>query len=150
LEQKALGAFAEKLFTDALNNALKEGREKLLKKLEITDPMEAALFSGSLVPEPSNSDEKLGEVVLWSVYLVQPGKETKEPRTIALLLEGKPFIRFTRTTAPVDSPMAVMSMTGTMDGRLTQSEILLIYTRDRKWKKFPSSERKANLRDDEK
>jgi hypothetical protein len=139
-EKEAFGALGKKLLSDAIVKSVNDGVKEVLKKLDITDQIEAELFSVSFGPETSTRDE------LWSVYLIRAGNEIKEPRTTSILRDGKPIVRFTRATAPVERPIAVMNMTGTKDGRLTQADMFLVYGNDGKWKQYRPSERKENLR----
>jgi hypothetical protein len=138
-EAEAFGALGKKLLSDAIHDAINEGFQRLLEKLDITDPIEIELFSVSFGPETSRGDE------LWSVYLIRPGVETKEPRTIVLLRDGKPIVRFTRVTGAAERPIAIMSVTSLRDGRLSQTETLLVHT-DGKWKQYRPSERIENVK----
>src|SRR5260221_14239108 len=126
-EKEAFGEMFKKSFADAFAKAV---NEEMHKKLEITDPMEVQLFSGAFGPERLSDNE------LYSVYLIQPGTEIKEPRTIVLLTKEKPILRFTRATGPVERPVAIRSVTGTKDGRLLQADVYLVYGPDGKWKQY--------------
>jgi hypothetical protein len=150
LEQQAFESVARELFSDILNDALKKWRAQLLNQLEITDPMEAAHFTGPVDVKELESDKQWdGELLSWSVYLIRPGKEIKEARTITLLHKGKPFIRFTRTTEAIERPIAVMAVTGTnKDGGVYQTDFLLVYGHDCKWKQYPASNREEDLKRD--
>jgi hypothetical protein len=138
-EAEALGALGTKLLSDAIQKAINEGVQELLKKLDVGDPIETDLFSAPFGPETSGGNE------LWSVYLMRPGKETKEPCTIVLSRDGKPVIRFTRATAPVERPVAIMTLTFTKNGHLTQRETFLVYSNG-KWKQYRASERSEELK----
>jgi hypothetical protein len=138
---QAFGAWGKKVLSDAVHKAINDRCKEAVKKLDITDPLEVALLSVSFKPGTWTGDE------LWSVYLVRPGNETKAPRTIVLLREGRPIVRFTRATAPVERPIAVMSAIGIKDGRLAQVELFLIYGSDEKWKPYRPSERTESLKD---
>jgi hypothetical protein len=138
-EAEAFGALGRKLVSDAIHKAPNEGAQELLKKLDISDPMETELLSVSFGPETSGGDG------LWSVHLIRPAKETKEPRTIVLTRGGKPIIRFTRATAPVERPVAIMTLTVTKDGHPTQTETFLVHS-DGKWKQYRPSERSESLK----
>src|SRR5262249_18340655 len=72
-EKEAFGALAKKLLSDAVHTAINEACQEFLKKLEITDPTEAELFSVSFGPETSGGEELL------SVCVIRPGNEIKEP-----------------------------------------------------------------------
>lgn len=137
-EAEAFGSLGKKLLSNAIHKAINDGFQEFLEKLDITDPIESDLFSVSLGPETSGGEE------LWSVYLIRPAKETNEPRTIVLSRDGKPIIRFTRASAPVERPIAIMSVTSRKDGRLSQTETFLVHS-DGKWKEYRPSERSENL-----
>jgi hypothetical protein len=141
-EQEAIGAWFKKRLSDAVVKALNEGIKDLLEELDINDPMEAELLSVKFGPEKTTGDE------LWSVYLIRPGGEIKEPRTIVLLRQGKPSVRFTRMSAPVERPIAVMSVTGFKDQHLAQIETCFVYGTDEKWKQYRPSEQKKRLKSD--
>lgn len=138
-ETEVFGAMGKKLLSEAIHKVINETSTELLKKLDIADPIETDLFSVSFGPETSGGDE------LWCVYLIRPAKEIKEPRTIVLLRDGKPIIRFTRATAPVERPLAIMSLTSTNGGSLSQTETFLVHI-DGKWKQYRPSECKESLK----
>jgi hypothetical protein len=148
LEQEAFSHYAKMLLSDALPEILEEMANDVNKKLDIdlTDRVEADLLSVSFPSKPETSTDDQ----MFSIYLIRPGNEIKEPRTTSLLSEGKPVVRFTRATAPVERPIAVMSMTGTKNGRITQTDMFLVYGSDKKWKLYRPTERTESLKDDRK
>jgi hypothetical protein len=105
-EEAAFGAFAEDLLSKAVHKAVNnEAQEILRKRLEITDSIETDLLSVLVTAKNLSKDE------LRSVHLIRPAKEIKEPRTIVLSFSGKHLIRFTRATAPVEHPVAIITQT---------------------------------------
>jgi hypothetical protein len=139
VEKAAFGAWTKKLLSDAIHKAINKGIEDFFQKLEINDPIEMELFSVPFGRETSEGD------LLWSVYLIRPGKEVLEPRTTTIMRDGKPVIRFTRAIAPVERPVAIMSLTCTNEGRLSQIDAFLDYV-DGKWKQYRPSERIESLK----
>src|SRR5262245_1277053 len=73
-ETEAFVALTKKLLSDAIGKAINEASQELLKKLDVADPIDIDLFSISFGPETSDGNE------LWTVYLIRPAKEIKEPR----------------------------------------------------------------------
>ncbi len=144
-EQEVFSALGRKLLSDAVHKALNKVCQEIFKKLDITDPIEAKLFSGSFGPfgpETGKGDQ------LWSVHMIRSGKEDKDPHTIVLYSDGKPCLRFTRSAGPVERPVAIMSVTTLKDGSLAQAEMVLVYGSDGNWKQHRPRERKESLSGD--
>jgi hypothetical protein len=141
-EQEAFHASTRQLLSDAIVKTVNEFSRQFVEKLEINDPIEKELIPvlNAFGPNTTNTAE------LWSVDLIRPQKECKEPNTIVLLREGKPFFRFTRATGPGERPVAFMTVTSLKDGQLAQEELFLVYGSDGKWKQFRPRERKETLK----
>jgi hypothetical protein len=138
-EAEAFGTFGKQLLSDAVAKAANKWWQELRQKLDINDPIETELLAEWLRSDPSGGD------VLSAVYVIRPAKETKVPRTIVLLRDGKPIVRYTRARAPVEHPVAIITQTFTKDGHLTQSESFLVYG-DGKWKQYRSSEHSESIK----
>jgi hypothetical protein len=143
-EQEVFGALGKHLLSEAVARTVNEAQEQAFKKLDIIDPVETALFGASCGTRTFNGNELL------SIHVIRPGKEGNEPQTIVLYRDGKSFVRFTRSSAAVARPVAVMTVTSLKDGRFDQEEWLLVYGSDDKWKQYHAHERAENMTDGKK
>lgn len=135
-EKEAFGALAKQLFSDAIGKAMQKSLVEMCRKLGIEDDVEGGLLSAlPKVGEAGPAD------ALNSIYLIRPGKGSEPPQTIVLVVKDKPFIRLTRANAPVERPVAIVTVTTVKDGQPSISEWFLVHEADGKWKKQRASSR---------
>jgi hypothetical protein len=137
VEREAFRAFFSHAFTEAIYKSYQEA----LQKLDITEPMEKELLGVSFGPDQPSGNGTM------SIWLIRPGKNIEAPRTTVLGNDDRLVFRFTRVVAPVERPLAIMTFTGTKDGRPTRAERFLVYGTDGKWKPYRPSERTVTLKD---
>jgi hypothetical protein len=138
--KEVIAAHVKRLLSEAIGQAVREGWKEVLQKLKLADEIETKLFSQEF--ELGGPD---GEEEVWAISLIKPAEEVRKPELTVLNRDGKPLFRFTRAFAPVDSPIAIVNWTRVIDGRPVQSELLLVYEKDGKWKQHPASERTEHL-----
>jgi hypothetical protein len=138
--KEAIAARVERLLTEAVDQAIREGWKEVCQKLKLADEIETSLFSQEF--ELGGPD---GENEVWSIYLIKPAKEARQPELTILKRDGKPVLRFTRAFAPMDRPVAIVTWTRVIDGRPVQSELMLVYEKDGKWKQHRGTERTEHL-----
>jgi hypothetical protein len=127
-ENAALAGAIRQIVSEAIANVLRERTVEMCRKLKISGDTEMALL-GAL---PTIGEVEGGAV---SIYLLTPGKPGVEPNTIVLMVDKKPFIRLTRSNAPIERPTAIMTATSVVNGQPSISEWLLSYDEDGQWKK---------------
>lgn len=137
-EARAFKDFGRKLLSDALPKAIDEAFNEFQRKLDISDPIEADLLSESFVQEKWDGDS------LRSVFLIRPAPDTTEPRSIVVSSAGKPIFRFTRAAAPIERPLAIVTLTFKKDGHLAQMEKFLVHI-DGKWTQYRPSESNESI-----
>jgi len=138
-EKEAFGALLTHLFSQAINQAVKQSMDEASERLHLDD-IEKKLIFGQHMFEPA----KGGTI---SVYLVRPGKPLEKPQLTVLTLKDKPFLRFARTIGPVHQPIAVVTRTALVNGQLSISELFLVYDPDGEWKQQDASKRIESLRE---
>jgi hypothetical protein len=145
LSPEAEQAFAElgrHLLQKAVTEALKKGMEELYQKLKISDEIEKRLLA---VQYGGGKDQATDT---WSVYLIRPSNETLPPETIEVTRDSKSFIRFTRVFTKVEMPVAIMSLRRITDGKLNQSELILVYDPKAGWQPHRPTVTNENLEPD--
>jgi hypothetical protein len=139
-EEKRMFADAFKdLLTKAIGEVIQEGIDRAIRELELSDEAELKLL-GALpkVGEGAAIDD------IMSVYLIRPGKTVAQPRQVIFQKDGKPWLRFTRTTGPVERHIAIVSSSAVVDGKLTIVEWIMVYDPDGDWKKKQPTTKTVN------
>jgi hypothetical protein len=133
-QKQALGEGFRKLISDAIHEAISKSAEDLYRKLGIADDMESKLVGAVNTWDPQPKPD--GPFVL-AFYLIRPGKSDQAPATVEVTAGEGYTIQYTRAFAAVDRPLAVMTLTNSNSGRLTQREQFLVYGPDNEWRATP-------------
>ena len=131
LPPEAKGVIADaikNILSDAIHLGIQENVAKLYEQLKISDDVERRLLGGRY--EWGSPDEANDT---WGIFLIRPGDAPRVLETIELLEDGRPVLRFTRTFARVEKPIAIMTRSRVAKGRVSQVELLLTYGTDGKW-----------------
>lgn len=138
-EKELLTNMAKELFSKALGEATKKVFSEILQKLDISSEEELTLLYA--LPEVEEAELVDGPM---SIYLIKPGKFSDGSQTIVWAVEGEPFIRLTRASGPVNRPVAIITVTGVLNGQPVISEWVLVYNKDGKWANQRPSKRTEN------
>lgn len=135
------GAFRElmgRAFAAAVNKAAKD----MAQALQLNGNMEHELLENLPRFGPDAPDEG---PFLVAIHLIQPGVPVNPPKMVEARFGEWGTIRLNRETAAVDRPVAVMTLTYVVDGRLIQRDKFLVWGTDGKWK--PAETARAPDRD---
>jgi hypothetical protein len=139
-QKRAFVPAAKQLLTEAVSRAVAEGVDDVVRKLNLADEVERRLLAG--VYDWGSPDQD-GDI--FTVHLLRPGPADRPAETVELSRDGRPVIRFTRVSAPVERPVAAMTRSRVDGGRLTQVDLWLTFGQDGAWHASRSVETKQTL-----
>jgi hypothetical protein len=120
-------------FADVPEKLVREVIKEYCLALKAEDPVEQELVANWLRNTPPGSETEKAEQLSNSIYLFYPAPNPGEPVSTFLEIEGVTFLRFVRTPATVERPLAVIVRTTVVHGKLMQSEQVLVYGIGGKW-----------------
>lgn len=133
------------ILTAGLAEAIRdEVVKKFATQLNANQPLETKLlsawFNWSLRLQQGAPAEKV-EHFSETIFLLQPGGIAREAKSDLLKVGDKPYLRLTRIYAHVDRPIAILSGSCVIKGKLSQAEQVLVYGADGNWSPLSVKER---------
>jgi hypothetical protein len=126
-EQQALQSFTQQLLSEAVASLVNQSADQFAEQLSLADKIETDLMLHAL-----SSDEDS----VACVYLVKPGDPAESPKAVALTIDGRTVVKFVRTFAAIDRPLAILTATTIVDGAPSITARILVHDSAHGWQEL--------------